>query len=227
MYILRIILQLCLTFFDLLIIYFLFAIIGMYWVRNHDESNNLSGIPLIIHGDGFHTELYLPVEDSILHHNWFSFLKDSLIFEKHGHNKYVNFGWAEEDWSIAGSQEKTHILMAFETLLWPWNNSIMHVQMMDTTHALKNPFTERRMLTVPQYQKLVKFIKGGFVIKNERPVIRSYQGYYGYDYFFSSRRKYNAFNTCNQWTADALDAAYIRNPTFAPFGWAIAYQTKK
>lgn len=219
--------KLILFFFDLLVLYFLFAIIGLFWTRNAHESINRSGVPLIIHGDGFHTELYLPVEDSILHHNWFDFLKDPIITQKHRHNKYISLGWADRDWSVAGAQNKIDILMAFETLLWPWNKSIMHVQFMDTVHALERSFTEHRILSITQYQQLNAFIKQGFIMKDDKPVIRSYDGYYGYDYFFSSNRNYNAFNTCNQWTADALNACSIRNPNFAPFGWSIAYQIKK
>lgn len=224
---LRGILQIVLFFFDLLVLYFLLAIIGLYWTRNENEITNSSGIPLIIHGDGFHTELYLPVEDSLVHHNWFAFIRDPVITKKHGQNKYINFGWAEEDWSIAGITGEPNVLMAAETLLWPWNKSIMHVQLMDTVHRLKHPFTQHRWLNKRQYQQLIAFIKSGFALENSRPVLKSHRGYYGYDYFFASNRKYNAFNTCNQWTADALNASNIRNPTFAPFGWSIRYQLEK
>ena len=227
MRLLRGIFHLLLFFFDLLVLYFLITIIGLFWVRNAKESINSSGIPLIIHGDGFHTELYLPIEDSVVHHNWFAFIKDSAIILKHRNNKYINIGWAEEDWSIAGTRNNTNIMMAFETLLWPWNRSIMHVQFMDTVHTLKHPFTEHRFLNVTQFGQLVAFIKSGFVLEKNMPVVKSYQGYYGFDYFFSSNRNYNAFNTCNQWTADALNACNIRNPTLAPFGWSIAYQLKE
>src|SRR5688572_20454746 len=140
MLLLRCIFHLLLFFFDLLVLYFLITIIGLFWVRNAKESINSSGIPLIIHGDGFHTELYLPIEDSVVHHNWFTFIKDSAIILKHRNNKYINIGWAEEDWSIEGTRNNTSILIAFETLLWPWNKSIMHVQFMDTVHTLKHPF---------------------------------------------------------------------------------------
>ena len=227
MSLLRSILQFLLLFFDLLVLYFAFAAIGLFMARHEKEHLNISGIPVTIHGDGFHTELYLPLEDSVVHHNWLQFIKDSLIIQKHHRNRLINIGWAEEDWSMAAAKNNTNVLMAFETLLWPWNKSIMHVQFMDTVHTLGHPFTVRRFLTVTQYQQLVTFIKEGFVMKNDTPVLRSYQGYYGYDYFFSSNRHYNAFNTCNQWTADALNACSVRNPAFAPFGWSIAYQIKK
>jgi uncharacterized protein (TIGR02117 family) len=224
---LRSILQFFLLLLDLLVLYFVFAVIGLFLVRNANERLNNSGIPLIIHGDGFHTELYLPLEDSVLHHNWLQFLNDSIIIQKHRQNKLINFGWAEEDWSVAGAKNKTGVLMAFETLLWPWNKSIMHVQLMDTVHTLKKPFTVKRFLTATQYQQLIAFIINGFMMSNNKPLIRSYEGYYGHDYFFSSNRYYNAFNTCNQWVADALNSCSVRNPAFAPFGWSIAYQIKK
>ena len=227
MHLLRSLLQILLIVFDLLVIYFLFAIIGMFWTRNKNEKINQSGIPLIIHGDGFHTELYLPIEDSVIHYNWFMFLQDSTIISRHRENRYINIGWAEEGWSIAGTGNHTNVPLALKAIFWPWNRSIMHVQFMDRVHKLKTPFTERRLLSVDQYKRLVLFIQQGFLVKDGKPVVKTYQGYYGYDYFFSSGRNYNAFNTCNQWTADALHRASVRNPTFAPFGWAIAFQLKK
>ncbi|MBC7828501.1 MAG: DUF2459 domain-containing protein [Chitinophagaceae bacterium] len=219
--------RLVVLIFDLLVLYFLFAIIGLFWPRNRDESFHQSGIPIIIHGDGFHTELYLPIEDSIICYNWFDFIRDTIITQKHSKNRYINFGWAEKDWSIAGSENKTGVLMAMETLLWPWNKSVMHVQLMDTVHPLKHPFTAKRILSAQQYKQLIAFITEGFVMKDNKPRVQSYNGYYGYDYFFSSNRNYNAVNTCNQWVADALNICGVRNPRFAPFGWSIAYQVKK
>lgn len=227
MRLLRSIFQLLLILFNLLVIYFFVTIIGLFWARNIDEPKNADGIPLMIHGDGFHTELYLPVEDSILHFNWLNFIDDSVIFHKHIHNKLISLGWAEEEWSIASTNINGNVLMAFKSLLWPWNKSIMHVQLMDTVHLLKNGFTEHRNLRTSEYQELIEFIKKGIIMRNGKPVIRSYQGYNGYDYFFSSNRRYNALNTCNQWTADALNSCGIRNPCFAPFGWSIRYQVKK
>ena len=101
---------------------------------------------MIIHGDGFHTELYLPIEDSIVLHNWLQFVNDETITAKHGYKKYINIGWADEDWSIAGTAGKVHVLMAFESGFWPWNNSIMHVQFMDTVHPLKKAIFSNTVL---------------------------------------------------------------------------------
>jgi len=224
---LRSLFKILLLVFNVLVFYFLFAIIGLFWARNRGESVNMSGIPLMIHGNGFHTELYLPIEDSLIHYNWLHFLQDSLIIEKHATNKYISFGWAEEEWSIAGVQNNTGVLMAMESLLWPWNKSIMHVRLTDTFQVLNHPFTQKRFLDAAQYRRLISFIKKGFIFKNNRPVVKSYKGYDREDYFFSSNRNYNAFNTCNQWTADALNASGIRCPAYAPFAWSISYQVTK
>jgi len=227
MLLIRIIVRLLVFFFNALVLYFLIVIIGLFWARNRQEVPNPIGIPLVIHGDGFHTELYLPIEDSIIHHNWLDFLQDTTLDKKHRGNKLFNIGWGEEDWFLAGVTNKTTIPLGIEALIWPWNKGAMHVQLMDSLHSLRQPFTARRFLSADEYLELIDFIRQGFLLKNNKPVIRSYQGFYGYDYFFSSTRKYNAFNTCNQWTADALNSCGIRNPAFASFGWSIAYQVGK
>ena len=57
----------------------------------------------------------LLIGDSIVHHNWLQFVNDETISAKHRYKKYINIGWADEDWSIAGAAGKFHILMAFES----------------------------------------------------------------------------------------------------------------
>lgn len=215
-------------FLDVVILFFLFAIIGAFWGRNTKELLHTEGVPLYIHGDGFHTELYLPVKDSLGIINWMDWFDDSTIRNKHANTTLINFAWAEYDWTLAGVEQKPKgIRTTLEIFFSPWNKSVMHVQWMNGLWPLKNPVTVKRYLSKEQYQQLIAFLKSGFVIKNKKPVIRSYKGYYGWDYLYLSNRNYNSFNTCNQFTSDALNACGIRNASFSPFGWGLAYQLKK
>jgi len=213
--------------FDIIVIYFLLTLIGCFWPRNKNEVLLKEGIPLIIYGDGFHTELYLPVKDSLGFMNWMDWFDDSTIREKHAGTKLINFAWAEADWTLAGvNKEPKGFITTAKIFLWPFNKSVMHVQWMDEVWSIKNPTTIHRYLSIQQYQQLVSFLKTSFIMKNGKPVIRSYKGYYGFDYMFFSTKTYNSFNTCNQFTSDALNACGIRNATFSPFGWGLFYQTK-
>jgi uncharacterized protein (TIGR02117 family) len=210
---------------DVLVLFMLFSLIGAFWGRNTNESLNKEGIPLYIHGDGFHTELYLPVKDSMGIINWMDWFDDSTIRRKHSGTTLVNFAWAENDWTLAGvDHQPKGIQTTLEIFLSPWNKSVMHVQWMNELWPLKHPTSVKRFLNKEQYNQLVLFIKNSFELKNEKPIIRSYKGYYGWDYMFLSTRNYNSFNTCNQWTSDALNSCGIRNATFSPFGWGLFYQ---
>lgn len=226
MYFLKLLGKFLVVLFDLLVLYLILVIAGLFWPRNINETILENGVPLLIHGDGFHSELYLPVEDSFLHFNWKKWIKNDSIDQMHPDKKYIVFGWAEADWTVAGTQDqKTGLTMTLETLLWPWNKSVMHVQFMDTTHRLKNPKTVKRYLSNQQYSQLIEFIRQSFKTDKEgNPVIKSYKGYYGFDYLFFSELNYNSIRTCNQWTANALNACGIRNPLLSPFGWGIWYQ---
>lgn len=213
---------------DIAVVYFLFAFIGCFLPRNKSEVLHKAGIPVRIHGDGFHTELYLPVKDSMGIINWMDWFDDSTIRAKHRHNTLINFAWAEADWTLAGVAKKPKgFITTAKIFLWPRNKSVMHVQWMDTLWRLKKPATVLRYLSKQQYQQLILFLKSSFEIKNDKPVIRSYKGYYGFDYMFYSTRTYNSFNTCNQFTSDALNACGIRNASFSPFGWGLFYQVGK
>lgn len=215
-------------FLDVVILFFLFAIIGAFWGRNTSEVLHSEGVPLYIHGDGFHTELYLPVKDSLNIINWMDWFDDSTIRNKHANTTLINFAWAEYDWTLAGVEQKPKgIRTTMEIFFWPWNKSVMHVQWMNKLWPLKHPVTVKRHLTKEQYLQLIAFLKSSFVINNNKPVILTYKGYYGWDYLYLSSRNYNSFNTCNQFTSDALYACGIRNATFSPFGWGLFYQLRK
>ncbi|MEJ8820050.1 DUF2459 domain-containing protein [Lacibacter sp. H407] len=213
---------------DLLLLYVCFALIGCFWPRNKDEIKQSSGIPLLIHGDGFHTELYLPVEDSLHIINWMDWFDDSTMRSKHSDRKLISFAWADEDWMTEVAQKRAHRVSTIaEIMLKPGNSSVMHIQWRDTVWPLKLPVTVKRFLSFDQYLELIDYIQSGFVTEKRKPVIQSYKGFYGYDYFYRSTFNYNLFTTCNQWTGNALHACGIRTALFSPFGWSIFYQLKK
>jgi uncharacterized protein (TIGR02117 family) len=211
---------------DVIVLFFLFALIGAFWGRNSNETLHAEGVPVLIHGDGFHTELYLPVKDSLGIINWMDWFDDPVIRAKHQYNTLINFAWAEADWTMAGVENKPKgLCTTLEIFLSPWNKSVMHVQWMNEVWPLKQPVTVNRFLSKEQYHQLVAFLKSSFQLKNNKPLIRSYKGYYTFDYMYFSTRNYNSFNTCNQFTSDALNACGVRNATFSPFGWGVLYQT--
>ena len=213
---------------DLLVLYVCFVLIGCYWPRNKHEIKHSNGIPLLIHGDGFHTELYLPVEDSLHIINWMEWFDDSIMRSKHNDRKLISFAWADEDWMTEIAQHKLQrVSTVAEIVAMPGNSSIMHIQWRDTVWPLKLPVTVKRFLSTEQYMQLITYIKSCFQKENGKPVIQSYEGFYGYDYMYRSSLNYGLFTTCNQWTSNALNACGIRTASFSPFGWALFYQLKK
>ena len=48
-----------------------------------------------------------------------------------------------------------------------------------------------------------------------------YPGYGAYDAFYDARGRYNAANTCNQWTSDTLAAAGVETGTWTPFAGGV------
>ncbi|RXK58829.1 DUF2459 domain-containing protein [Lacibacter luteus] len=214
-------------FFDLLLLYILFTLIGCFWPRNKHEVKNSSGIPLLIHGDGFHTELYLPVEDSLHLINWMNWFNDDTI-RKHQNKKFISIAWADADWMTeVAANERHRFSTVAEIVALPNNNSIMHVQWRDTVWPLKQPVTVKRYLSTSQYRQLINYIQWSFQTSDGKPIVHSYKGFYGYDYMYKSTLQYGLFTTCNQWTSNALHACSIRTATFSPFGWGLFHQLKK
>lgn len=50
--------------------------------------------------------------------------------------------------------------------------------------------------------------------------------YNDHDAFYEALGHYSAYTTCNEWTRNALDAAGVRVPVWAPFERALFWQLR-
>jgi uncharacterized protein (TIGR02117 family) len=75
-------------------------------------------------------------------------------------------------------------------------------------------------LTERQYRRLVAFVRGSFA-PFHGPYPPAIPGYGGRDVFYPGAGRYNLFNTCNTWTANALAAAGVTVARWTPFSGGV------
>jgi uncharacterized protein (TIGR02117 family) len=102
----------------------------------------------------------------------------------------------------------------------------LHVQFMAAPSVASDdalPIT----ISVAAYQRVAASVLGTVKLDaNGQSANVPGHHYNDYDAFYEAHRHYSAFLTCNQWTRNALDAAGVRVPMWAPFDRALFWQLR-
>lgn len=126
-----------------------------------------------------------------------------------GQARYVEIGWGEEDFYQA---KETNIFMAARAVLW-LNPSVLQVVPFDEPPRRYFPQSEIREVRTDQagYDATLDYIAESF--KRMPGLDRRGSSLYGNGWFYRSKESFHLFNTCNRWTARALDAARCKLPS--------------
>ncbi len=118
---------------------------------------------------------------------------------------WLEFGWGDADFYQADGEG---ILLGLKALLWP-TAAVMHVYGFDGAPAASFPKSEVLALdlTADGYARLLAFLRSAFTRDAAGRVKRLGPGLYGLSFFYAGEGRYDAFHTCNTWTAEALAAA--------------------
>ena len=128
--------------------------------------------------------------------------------------EYLEVGWGERDFyqtPDAGSG------LALQAVLWP-NASVL--QVVGFSEPLTKTFPESEIvelaLSPAGLEGLIRYIDHSYARDGARRVASLGRSLYGEGRFYPARGKFYLFNTCNAWTAGALQAAgYPLSPTLA------------
>ncbi len=128
--------------------------------------------------------------------------------------EYLEVGWGEQDFyqtPDAGSG------LALQAVLWP-NASVL--QVVGFSEPLTKTFPESEIvelaLSPAGLEGLIRYIDHSYARDGTRRIASLGRSLYGEGRFYPARGKFYLFNTCNAWTAGALQAAgYPLSPTLA------------
>ena len=122
---------------------------------------------------------------------------------------YLAFGWGDKETYLnTPTWDDLKISTALKALFIN-TPSIMHVQYYKDIHIYQDIKTIR--LTKEQFRRVINHIYASF--KSPKKI---YRGYGEDDYFYSSERDYNLFNTCNSWTGEMLREANVSMSIWTP-----------
>ena len=127
--------------------------------------------------------------------------------------EYMEVGWGDKDF-YKSSNPSTWL--ALKAALIP-TSSVLHIKAI--TKSNLNKFSKKNIIKISiskeGFKNLLIFIKNSFAKKDGKLVILG-NGLYPNSFFYLSSLKYHIFNTCNVWTAKALQSAGLNiSPSLA------------
>jgi uncharacterized protein (TIGR02117 family) len=170
----------------------------------------------------FHAELIVPVTTADF--DWRSHLNLAQLGPKASRYRYLSFGWGDRQFFMNGSFDLVSI---FDALFLP-GPSTMHVWgHIDEPSQLSAQFEVKQVwLSRTEYLKLIQFVSAGFRRTNQGAVQYIRPGLYPDSGFYEAVGSYSILQTCNTWTAKALQQADVNTPTWSALAPSVMYHLR-
>jgi uncharacterized protein (TIGR02117 family) len=209
----------------LLLLYLAAAVLLGALATNRDYRPAPAGITIFLYSNGVHSALALPVHAAGI--DWTRVfapqqLRAGALAPQWD---YLLIGWGERRFYLEtptwGDLKARTALLALSGL----NRGALHVQYLPA--PAPGPVTLPLTLSPAAYARLAAFVHASVPL-DQRGAARWIAGYhYTYnDAFYEAHGRFSLFNTCNQWTRNALAAAGVRVPLWAPFATALFWQLR-
>lgn len=202
------------------LVYLLLAVLAAFLPVNADRSPVAQGIRIYVASNGVHTDLLLP--RSAAEVNWRDEFPASDFPAVPDAAPYLGFGWGDRDFYMATRR------WADVSVALVWRALIGSGPTVVKVGNYVEPEPGERVvglsLSEEEYHRLVRFVRQSFVrVAEQRPLLYRNSGYGDHDAFYAAHGRYSAFQTCNEWVADALREAGVTTPRWSPFAWPILY----
>jgi uncharacterized protein (TIGR02117 family) len=169
-----------------------------------------------------HAELIVPVTTADF--DWQSHLNLTQLGSKANRYRYLSFGWGDRQFFMNGSFDLTSI---FDALFLPGPSTIHVWGHVDEPSQLSAQFEVKQVwLSRTEYLKLIQFVNAGFRRTSQGSVQYIRPGLYPDSGFYEAVGSYSILQTCNAWTAKALQQADVNTPTWSALAPSVMYHLR-
>lgn len=197
---------------------FFYLVVALYGVAIPvGEIHKEGDIDIYVRSNGIHTDLCMPVHNSII--NWNTFIPTEPYGES-GIHEFIAIGWGDKGFFLdTPTWADLKVSTALNAAFLP-SAAAMHVMYCTEPKKRMNDDGYTRIkvhLSKKQYKLLVRYVKSTFRKSKGKVDLIANKGYSEADNFYEANDSYHMYRTCNIWTNDALKAANIRTGLFALF----------
>ncbi|WP_027002137.1 DUF2459 domain-containing protein [Hugenholtzia roseola] len=210
------------------VLYALLVGIGILW-RTSPAAAPLAS-DLYVYSNGFHTDLILPksyFEDTLAKN------PDALFFlaahqdlpQHFAESQYLSIGWGDTGFYMESFNGNfPSFPTCVEAALLP-TPTLMHVEFLRGKPLESEQQGQQcRKIKISEAGKkaLIHYILNTFAQEaNPENGVWFRKGYGKKDFFFQAKGNYHLFQTCNNWTGEALKKAGVSVGIFTPFAFGI------
>ena len=160
------------------------------------EEAPVRAYPVFVVSHGWHTGIIVPG----------SVLNEALaeLSQHFGTPDHYEIGWGDAGFYQA--QDIT-VALALRALFWS-RGAVLHLVAFSgkPQHYFKGEPVYATCLSARELSALQRYLVSSFLRNDTEPVVPLRPGLYGESAFYSAAGRYHLFNTCNRWTAGALQA---------------------
>ena len=195
--------------------YLTIVLIGASFPINTDYNPENGEIEIFVTSNGIHTDVCLPVQDSLI--NWTEFIDTKNFKGIKQSPEFISIGWGDKGLYLNTRNWSDLKLSTFLNAAFLPSSTAMHVEYLPRK-PIESQSIKRCKITKEKYAELIGFIKQSFVINPDTtPQLIPNIGYKYTDNFYEAKGSYYLLRTCNAWTNDALAIAGVRTSALALF----------
>lgn len=128
-----------------------------------------------------------------------------LLGQRFAGSKYLEIGWGDEGFYQA---EEITSGLTISAIFWP-TDTVLHIVDIPTSPEDLFPQSQvtRLFVSDDELSQLLEFIRSSFYFSKANTPIPLKKGIYGNSHFYRAVGDYFLLNTCNTWTAKALESS--------------------
>lgn len=205
--------------FIAVLLYLLAAVVGSLVPRNSDWQEAPDGVLIFIRDNGVHVDLVLPASAADV--DLYDWVPPSHLVDPRQARGWVAFGWGQREFYLETPRWRDITARSAARAVFG-GDALMHVQHI----GRPRPSSSMRPLRLSRlaYHRLVATVTAGFVTCHGRTIPLHGRSYGDDDAFYEAEGRYDAFQTSNQWTADALAQAGVRIGVWTPFAQGVTWR---
>lgn len=166
-------------------------------VKPNPEVSEALDDDIYIVNHGWHTGVVIPAK------HLFSRLPG--LNKRFAGTKYLEIGWGDSGFYRANEITTGITLRA---MFWP-TDAVVHVVAMEQKAPLEFALSESAKICIDdvEFASLLQFLINSFARDDNDKLVSLGEGIYGNSEFYRAVGEYYLVNTCNKWTAKALESA--------------------
>jgi len=204
-------------------LYMLAALLLGALAQNRSWRPDAGGVEIMLYSNGLHSGLMLPVHTPGV--DWTQLfppqqLRSGAVQPDWTH---VLIGWGEQRFYLETPNDFS--VSSGLRALSGFSSGALHVEYQAAPHPDRS--IEPLSLSPAAYARLVAFVRASVKTAPDGSARWIPDFHYSYnDAFYEANGRFSLFHTCNEWAREALAAAGVRVPLWAPFDAALFWQLR-